>query len=94
MGAVSTKQRVIKLMEILKSQTDEFNKLSIYELIKKLEAAFEIEEGENFHIEKKAVKNDLEEIKASGFSINEFIDSKSKGKIFIIIMRDCLKYMN
>lgn len=82
MGIISAKQRVIKLMEILDSETDEFNKLAMDDLIKKLKIAFDIESGGDFSIDKKAVKDDLNQIEASGFSINKFTDQRLKGKIY------------
>lgn len=79
---ITSKQRVIKLIEILNSETDELNNLSMEDLIRKLEIAFDSKTAGKFSIDKKAVKDDLNEIVASGFSICTFIDNKSKGKAF------------
>lgn len=81
MRDISAKQRVIKLIDILRSETDEANQLGINELIDKLEWTFSIEGGIDFKIDKRAIKEDINEIRASGFSVSDFTDVKAKGKI-------------
>jgi len=52
------------------------------DLIRKLKIAFDTKTAGKFSIEKKVVKDDLNGIQASGFSISTFIDNKLKGKVF------------
>lgn len=75
---ISVKQRIIKLKEIFENETDEFNKLSLQDLIDKLTKEFDYESAGKFSVDKKAIKDDLNKLKASGFSIN--IDTVAKGK--------------
>lgn len=82
MGDISAKERVIKLMGILSCETDEFNKLAMDDLIKKLEIEFEGKTAGKFSVEKKAIYDDLKQIEDSGFSISKFADLNLKGKIF------------
>ena len=72
---ISVKQRVIKIIEIFEKETDEFNEISIDGLIKKLKDKFQSGPPCNFSVEKRAIKEDLKEIEAAGFSINKDIGS-------------------
>ena len=68
---ISVKRRVIKIIEIFEKETDESHMLSITELIKKLEEKFQSgAAGAVFSILKNAIKDDLKEIEAAGFSID------------------------
>jgi len=70
---ISAKQRVIKIIEILENETDEFNEISIDGLIEKLKEKFQSRSTCKFSIEKRAIKEDIKEIESSGFSINKDI---------------------
>lgn len=61
----NAKQRLLKLKEILKYETDEEHELSIDEIVIKLKNAFVDE------VDKKAIKRDMEDLNLSKFEIIE-----------------------
>lgn len=78
MSDITTKQRIIKLIEIFKKETDVDHKLSIDELMSKLKKEFECTSGGEFNIDKKAIKYDIDELNDSGLLIGEAKGPKGK----------------
>jgi predicted DNA-binding transcriptional regulator YafY len=67
MGDVSTKQRLLKLLQIFQEETDADHELSVKDLITKLQLSF----GEDYTVKPRAIKDDIEELRSMDFDILE-----------------------
>lgn len=67
MGDIKSKARFLKVKEILEKETDDDHKLTLKEIISKLENEF----GPTFKVEKKAILDDIQSLKDNQFYIVE-----------------------
>lgn len=74
---ISSKERLLKLMDIFKNETNEERKLSIEEICNKLRKEYSDVE-EEFKIDKKTIKSDINKLIDSGFNIDVCIEKYGK----------------
>ncbi|WNB93011.1 WYL domain-containing protein [Bacillus sp. NEB1478] len=67
MGDISTKQRLLKILQIFQEETDSESELSINDLVKKLQQSF----GDHYSVKPRAIKDDIEELRSMEFDILE-----------------------
>lgn len=67
---VDSKERLLIIMEIFKNQTNEGNRLSVKDIIKKLKEVY----SESYSVDIKTIKNDIKKVISSGFPIDVWQD--------------------
>lgn len=83
MGDISNKQRILNLMEIFKSETDENHHLSVDDIYERM-----IEKaGPNFNANMKSIRSDIESLSDFGFNIDHEVGSHNK-KLYYFQDRD------
>lgn len=74
MRDIRNKTRIVKLKEIFYNETDDTSKLCIEDIIKRLQQEF----GDNYTVEKKAIKDDIDALNENDFCIIEEQGKKNK----------------
>lgn len=74
---ISSKERLLKLMEIFENETNEENKLSISDINNRLKEEYS-KETNVFEINIKTIKSDINKLIDSGFKIDVCIENKGK----------------
>lgn len=74
---ISSKERLLKLIEIFRNETNEEKNISVEDIITRLEAEYS-NEIDKFTIDKKTIKSDINKLIESGFNIDVCIEKKGK----------------
>lgn len=74
---ISSKERLLKLMDIFQNETNEEKKLSIDDISNMLKVEYSKETHE-FKVDKKTIKSDINKLIDSGFNIDVCIEKKGK----------------
>ena len=74
---ISSKERLLKLMEIFQNETNEEKKISLDDIITRLKVEYS-NEIDKFRIDKKTIKSDINKLIESGFNIDVCIEKKGK----------------
>lgn len=74
---ISSKERLLKLMDIFQNETNEEKKLSVYDISNMLKVEYSKETHE-FKVDKKTIKSDINKLIESGFNIDVCIEKQGK----------------
>ncbi len=72
--SVSASHRIMKIRELLLNETDELHEMSVEELVEKLKLSF----GEEYEVDKRALKRDISALNDTGFEVIENTGGKGK----------------
>lgn len=78
---IGTKERLVKMMEILKKETNEENMLSIDEIIERLREEFYEIYPSGYEVDRRTIKTDIERLKKINFYI-EVVTGKYGKKLY------------
>lgn len=74
---ISSRERLLKLMEIFQDETNEENKLSIEDIITRLHKEY-LKKSYEFKVDRKTIQSDIKKLISSGFSIDVCIEKMGK----------------
>lgn len=91
MANVSSKERLVKLMEIFEKQTNEENVLSIDDIILRLQEEFFKVYPDEYMVDRKTIKSDIKKLKETNFQIEDRLGKMGK-KLYYFVGEDFERY--